>query len=80
MDMRKIEKEMVSACLQRKTWRNANTNTVFSGDTGAVYLHDNRIATITGNLCIIDRKTLAQWPTRTTKSRVKALLSMFQEV
>ena len=54
----------------------------------AVYLHNNHIATVemirdlrTGNPeasfvvhnIVVNRETLARWPTRTTKSRLRAL-------
>ena len=80
--MRKIEKEMNRAINQGYNWSSANTKVHVEPTNGwrYVYLHGHHIATvdtgrsdwnwysITPNL-----ETLSQWPTNTTKSRLRAL-------
>jgi len=81
--MRKIEAEMNRAIKQGRNWSSANTTVHVEPTNGwrYVYLHGHHIATvevlsagwgwqghITPNL-----ETLAQWPTNTTKSRLRAL-------
>lgn len=77
--MRKIEKEMCNAIVDRRDWSKDNTRVHFScTGFGKVYLHGNHIADATRNIygsIIItpNRDTLADWPTPTTKSRLRAL-------
>ena len=69
--MRKIEQNMLQAVLNCRDWHEDNTSVI----GGAVYLHGNRIAyrdTLT-RLWVADAATLAQWPTNTTRSRLRAL-------
>ena len=83
--MRKIEKAMCLAIGQKKSWKEANTEVVYqpeistdeqaSPDYAQVYLHGNHIGTFIYSLsCFhVNMATLTQWPTRTTKSRLRAL-------
>ena len=82
--MRKIEQQMLGAIAQRRNWQSGNTQVTtvrFScgGARSEIYLHGNHIANVwTGaddplpNLWV-NRETLADWPTPTTKSRLRAL-------
>jgi hypothetical protein len=74
--MRKIEQQMVSAIMNRKSWQSGNTavTTRFDGSL-SVYLHGNHIADIdcpTG-FVLVNKETLSRWATNTTKSRLRAL-------
>lgn len=80
--MRSIEQEMLKAMNRFKqeskaqTWRKDNTK-IRSDTVGhiSVYLHDNRIAytaAFTKKLTV-DINTLREWPTMTTRSRLRAL-------
>ena len=74
--MRKIEKQMLNA-VKNKAIRFISGNTWVSGHGGTsqVFLHNNHIATFqhdTGKLAV-NTYTLRQWPTATTKSRLRAL-------
>ena len=77
--MRKIEKEMIKAIIDRRDWKKDNTRVHFTcTGLGKVYLHGNHIAdshrNYYGSIVITpNRETLAQWPTVTTKSRLRAL-------
>ena len=78
--MRKIEKQMNEAILNRKDFFKGNTSVQhYTTETGAreavVHLHGNHIATIGDTLQICD----AGWQTVTTKSRLNALLNEFAE-
>ena len=71
-NMRKIEREMIQAIIDRKDWRKANTEVLIEGFLCSVYLHGNRIAeydlrdmSLSVNNC--------GWFTPTTKSRINAL-------
>lgn len=75
--MRKIESNMLDAIKRGANWRDANTSVDVAGDYRYVYLHNNHIATLhdmdgwwVGH---INEDTFAEWPTRTTKSRLNAL-------
>lgn len=74
--MRKIEKQMCIAIAHGKAWHGSNTAVQPIDDTNcAVFLHGNHIADFnrkTG-FVMVNRHTLAQWPTPTTKSRLRAL-------
>jgi hypothetical protein len=74
--MRKIEQQMCLAAGQHRKWKSGNTE-VYPADGGfsEVYLHGNHIATVnTSNGSVMPNlATLAKWPTRTTKSRLRAL-------
>lgn len=73
--MRKIESQMNLAISRKHNWSNANTMVAITDDDNAmVYLHGHHIATVNpqGDVCVrID--TLYDWPTMTTKSRLRAL-------
>jgi len=83
--MRKIEKAMCLAIGQRKSWKDANTEVVYQPEITSnerscieyakVFLHGNHIGTYVYSLNRFDvnTMTLAKWPTRTTKSRLRAL-------
>lgn len=78
--MRKIEFAMCLAAGQHRKWNNGNTAVVPIDDTNvAVYLHGNEIATVNSNtgFVMVNNATLARWPTRTTKSRLRALGARF---
>ena len=76
--MRLIEKEMLWAIQAREDWRKDNTEVCVSKVNDrtiiSVFLHGNHIANVRVNGEVIpNRDTLAQWPTPTTKSRLRAL-------
>jgi hypothetical protein len=77
--MRKIEMEMCDAIVDRRDWSKDNTRVHFTcTGLGRVYLHGNHIADATRNyygsvVITPNRDTLADWPTPTTKSRLRAL-------
>jgi hypothetical protein len=74
--MRKIEQQMISAILNRKSWQSGNTVVTIRTDASmSVYLHGNHIADIdcpTG-FVLVNQETLRNWQTPTTKSRLRAL-------
>lgn len=83
--MRKIEQQMCAAIAKRKTWANGNTRVEYEGELdeptharmeqAKVYLWGNHIGTFLYRdvKFYVNRETLAKWPTRTTKSRLRAL-------
>lgn len=74
--MRKIEKEMNRAINQGYNWSSANTKVHVEPTNGwrYVYLHGHHIATVdTSDEVDTNLETLADWPTNTTKSRLRAL-------
>lgn len=83
--MRKIEKAMCLAIGQKKSWKDANTEVVYQPELSTterscieyakVFLHGNHIGTYvySHNRFDVNMLTLAKWPTRTTKSRLRAL-------
>ena len=74
--MRKIETEMNRAITQGYNWSSANTKVHVEPTNGwrYVYLHGHHIATVdTDNEVDPNLETLADWPTNTTKSRLRAL-------
>lgn len=82
--MRKIEKLMLQAIEARKQWHNANTAVwyVSSSESGnphggrsEIYLHGNHIADYWHNSgeLDVDMRTLRNWPSMTTRSRLRAL-------
>lgn len=81
--MRKIEKEMLRAIGANKAWAKDNTRVEPTDADGMlasrVFLHGNHIAdtlqiTRHGVMQVFpNRDTLANWPTPTTKSRLRAL-------
>ena len=78
--MRKIEEKMNKAIRSRENFKLDNTE-VFISDTGTahVYLHDNLIASFTSSDMTFysDCVSCRTWKTRTTKSRLNAMLSEF---
>ena len=72
--MRKIEREMIQAIIDRKkSWTLANTRVECNDYSAQVYLHGHKIASYWFDsmlLSIADRG----WKTRTTKSRLNALV------
>ena len=73
--MRKIEQDMWNAINGGVNWSKDNTQVTQFEDTSDVFLHGHHIATInsyTGEL-VVNTATLANWPTNTTKSRLRAL-------
>lgn len=74
--MRKIEFEMCLAASRHRKWQSGNTAVVPIDDTNvAIYLHGNEIATVNSDtgFTMVNHVTLLKWPTRTTKSRLRAL-------
>lgn len=74
--MRKIEQQMITAIMNRKSWQSGNTVVTIRNDASmSVYLHGNHIADIdcpTGFI-LVNKETLRRWSTPTTKSRLRAL-------
>lgn len=82
--MRKIELQMLNAIYNNKSWQSGNTTVTprFDGSL-SVYLHGNHIAdvvnsqiadgVITPRIVDVNKETLRQWSTPTTKSRLRAL-------
>jgi hypothetical protein len=79
--MRKIEKLMLKAINEVKPFRLDNTEVIIhashpaSSRTIEVKLHGHSIALISGadGFLTVNIETLRNWPTRTTKSRLRAL-------
>lgn len=71
--MRVVEREMIQALKENRNWKKDNTEVV----DGKVYLFGNHIATLADGCIEVNEKTLARWPTLTTKSRLKALTMSF---
>jgi hypothetical protein len=75
--MRKIERDMIQAIIDRRDWRNANTEVRITdepdGKTALVLLHGNPIAQYGPNGSMSVRH--AGWRTNTTKSRLNAFLT-----
>lgn len=82
--MRKIEIQMLNAIYNNKAWQSGNTTVTprFDGSL-SVYLYGNHIAdvinsnmvgdVITPRIVDVNKETLRQWSTPTTKSRLRAL-------
>ena len=75
--MRLIEEQMNQAILNKTDWHKDNTEVIYdrSVDQSYVYLHGHNIATYDHFYPKVETnlKTLRNWPTRTTKSRLRAL-------
>lgn len=83
--MRKIEKQMIEAIKAKKTWSMDNTKVEYQCELdepmharmeqAKVYLFGNHIGTYLyrDTAFYVNFKTLRNWPTRTTKSRLRAL-------
>jgi len=74
--MRKIEKQMLAAIESRKAWQSGNTLVLPTDDfNSAIFLHGNRIADVDTRNGFVEvfMPVLIQYPTPTTKSRLRAL-------
>ena len=84
--MRAIEQQMLTAIKNKASkWVNSNTAVFYvsAGESGnraggrsEIYLHGNHIADYWHDLSDaleVDSRTLARWPSNTTKSRLRAL-------
>lgn len=72
--MRKIEKSMVQAVRDRRSWSEGNTNTVPCVGCVRVYLFNHEIARVMDDgEVFVNMDTLREWPTATTLSRLRAL-------
>jgi hypothetical protein len=84
--MRKIEEQMIEAVKTNKNWRGGNTEVHVMWDSPCktrtnIYLHGNHIAVIHQDTshgsepweAIPIRPTFRNWPTVTTRSRLRAL-------
>ena len=74
--MRKIEEQMNAAIAALDDWNVGNTSVRPIDEVNcAVFLHGNHIADVNSRtgFVMVNRRTLALWPTATTKSRLRAL-------
>jgi hypothetical protein len=75
--MRKIEQQMNLAVSRKIDWSLDNTRVEYQEefDLSKVFLHGHHIATYehTNDLLDVNTTTLRNWPTNTTKSRLRAL-------
>jgi hypothetical protein len=75
--MRVIEQDMITALETKVNWSKDNTRVVYNpnADTSDIYLFGHHIASMFHKLgdLIVNRDTLRSYPTRTTKSRLRAL-------
>jgi hypothetical protein len=73
--MRKIETQMIAALRAGRAWQSGNTSVTAPDRTGRaqVHLHGNHIADVREGRAVPNLGTLANWPTATTKSRLRAL-------
>ena len=81
--MRKIEQQMIEAIRSGDNWKSGNTEVLHSIHEGIfyadIYLHGNHIATATPRTwdrypyANPNRATFVAYPTRTTRSRLRAL-------
>ena len=72
--MRKIEKQMIAAIDENKTFGSDNTLVKNVGQNHAsVYLHHQHIADVINGTVLVNVATLRNYPTNTTKSRLRAL-------
>ena len=74
--MRKIEREMIQAIIERRNFKKGNTEVIKKSDYMGIYLHGNLIA----KYGIEDSRGLnfishCNWLTNTTKSRLNCLIS-----
>lgn len=93
LEMRKIEEQMLQAIYNRKDFKSDNTSVTiyknakpsnaYHAHHAYVYLHGNKIAAIdylNDSLLHVRVDTLREWPTPTTKSRLRALGADVQSV
>jgi len=72
--MRKIEQQMNNAIARGESWAGGNTQVVtLVNGVSEVFLHGHHIAQCYGTETEVDIRTLLNWPTRTTMSRLRAL-------
>ena len=75
--MRLIEEQMNQAIIHKNTWSKDNTKVMYLPqlDQSYIYLHGHQIALYdhTELRVMVNLETLAEWPTVTTKSRLRAL-------
>jgi len=73
--MRKIEQQMRAAAVQGFNWASGNTTVTVRGGNGLaeVFLHGYSIAYVSEGKAVPNLTTLREWPTNTTKSRLRAL-------
>lgn len=74
--MRKIEKQMNVAISRQENWAKGNTTVHIMPDSlrAYVHLHGHHIATVSPDGSVeVNLETLDDWPTVTTKSRLRAL-------
>lgn len=76
--MRKIERQMNAAIINRKSWAGGNTTVrIVDGLSWdcEVFLHGHHIADVNSSTkeLTVNKDTLRRWPTVTTKSRLRAL-------
>ena len=73
--MRKIEQQMRAAAVQGINWASGNTTVTLRGSNGLaeVFLHGHPIALVKNGKAVPNLTTLREWPTSTTKSRLRAL-------
>lgn len=83
--MRKIEQQMIDAIENKKQFNSGNTRVEYLPEVDTsmqsriehckIYLHGNHIATYAygRDRYYMNKNTLLQWPTNTTKSRLNAL-------
>lgn len=79
--MRKIEQQMNEAIRERRNWQCSNTGVYYEaagnpfGPRSEIYLHGNHIADYwhDSKELDVDIRTLQQWPSMTTRSRLRAL-------
>jgi len=73
--MRKIEQQMNRAIRDRNNWAKDNTQVVIGfQDTAQVFLHGHHIANVLNDGTVEpNENTFRDWPTATTRSRLRAL-------
>jgi hypothetical protein len=72
--MRKIEQQMIMAIDSHYNWASGNTQVlVLNNGLAQVFLHGNHIATVYADDVSVNKETLKEYPTNTTKSRLRAL-------
>lgn len=74
--MKKIEKEMLRAILEGRSWRKSNTHVQFQNGWARVFLFDNLIAQVDTKTDTVYIST-GGWRTITTKNRLNAILIHF---
>ena len=83
--MRKIEQQMINAIKNKQNFNSGNTRVEYLPEVDTteqsriehskIYLHGNHIATYAFSLgeYFMNKTTLFQWPTNTTKSRLNSM-------